>query len=47
MPKRSKTILAFALSGAVMVAISKDSETVKTTLVPLPGGGVVLVGGAF
>lgn len=36
-----------AAAGAVMVAISKDSETVKTTLVPLPGGGVVLVGGAF
>jgi len=36
-----------AAIGAVMVAISKDSESVKTTLVPLPGGGVVLVGGAF
>lgn len=36
-----------AAAGAVMVAISKDSETVKTTLAPLPGGGVVLVGGAF
>lgn len=36
-----------AAVGAVMVAISKDSETVKTTLVPLPGGGVVLVGGTF
>lgn len=36
-----------AAAGAVLVAISKDSETVKTTLVPLPGGGVVLVGGAF
>lgn len=33
--------------GAVMVAISKDSETVKTTLVPVPGGAVVMVGGSF
>ena len=39
--------LGVAAAGAVMVAISKDSETVKTTLVPLPGGGVVLVGGTF
>jgi len=36
-----------AAVGAVMVAISKDSETVKTTLVPVPGGGVVVVGGKF
>lgn len=36
-----------AIAGAVMVAISKDAESVKTTVVPMPGGAVVLVGGVF
>ena len=36
-----------AVAGAVLVAISKDSESVKTTVVPMPGGAVVFVGGMF
>ncbi len=36
-----------AIVGAVVVAISKDAESVKTTVVPMPGGAVVLVGGVF
>lgn len=36
-----------AAAGTVLVAISKDTESVKTTVVPMPGGAVVLVGGVF
>lgn len=36
-----------AAVGAVIVAISKDAETVKTSVVPMTGGAMVLVGGMF
>ena len=36
-----------AIAGAVIVAISKDAESVKTTVAPVPGGAVVLLGGVF
>lgn len=38
---------AVALAGAVLAIVSKDTEVVKTTLLPMPGGAVVLVGGNF
>lgn len=36
-----------AVAGAVLAIVSKDTEVVKTTLLPTPGGAVVLVGGTF
>lgn len=38
---------AVAAAGGVLAALAQDTETVKTTLVPLPGGAAVLVGGTF
>lgn len=38
---------AVATAGGLLAALAQDTETVKTTVVPLPGGAAVLVGGSF